>query len=72
MQTKIIILSDLYDIRKRKKKELEYYKKQLEELQMKMSYIRQEIVLTEKIIVMIRQEEVVDISDYIKEKNERS
>jgi hypothetical protein len=68
----IILLQDLYDIKKRKQKELEFYKSQLEALQVKMAFIRQEIILTEKIISMIRSEEVIDISKHIKESNERT
>lgn len=59
--TKLIILKDLQDARDRKRKELEFYNKQLEELQRKMFWINKEIELTSTIINMIEEEKVTDL-----------
>ena len=40
---KIILLSDLKDLRKQKQQELKYYSERLEELNKKMFFIRKEI-----------------------------
>lgn len=66
----IILLQDLYDIRKRKQKELDFYKSQLDELHIKMTFIKHEIKLTEKIIKMIEREEIVEINNHIRNSNE--
>ena len=41
----------------------EYYLKELEELQRKIGYLRQEVSLTNTIINMIKTEQVYDIKD---------
>lgn len=58
----ILSIDEIYDMRDRKRLELEYYTKQLEELQQKMVFIRKEIVLTETIIKMVETEEVIDLT----------
>lgn len=60
------MISDLLDIRARKQQELEFYNQQLKELQVKMVFIQQEINITNKIITMIEQEEIIDIGLHIK------
>jgi len=62
----IILMSDLINIRLRKQKELEFYIQQMEELKLKMMFIRQEINLTGKIIDMIEKETLIDIALHIK------
>ena len=62
----ILMISDLLDIRSRKLKELEFYTQQLEELQLKMTFIQQEINLTNNIINMIEKETLIDIGLHIK------
>jgi hypothetical protein len=64
--TDIIVMSDLLDIRARKLKELEFYNQQLKELQLKMVFIQQEILLTNNIINMIEKEQIIDIALHIK------
>lgn len=64
--SEIIIISDLLDIRARKQQELEFYNQQLKELQVKMVFIQQEINITNKIITMIEQEQIIDIGLHIK------
>jgi len=58
----ILSIDEIYDMRDRKRLELEYYTKQLEELQQKMTFIRKEIILTETIIKMVETEEVIDLT----------
>jgi hypothetical protein len=60
------MISDLLDMRARKQQELEFYNQQLKELQVKMVFIQQEISLTNKIITMIEQEQIIDIALHIK------
>ena len=68
---KIILLSDYIDQKVRKEKELEYYTKELEELQKKMWFIRKEIQLTNLIIEIVEQEKVINIRDYLEDKRDR-
>jgi hypothetical protein len=65
---KIILLSDFIDTRIRKEKELEFYQKQLEEIQQKMHWLKRELDLTNTIIEMIETENVVNIRDHLLEK----
>lgn len=58
----IIDITEIYELRDRKNRELEYYNRQLQELQHKMQVIRREIDLTYIIIQMVEKEEVVDFS----------
>lgn len=69
MDKKIIVdISEVFELKKRKQDELDFYQKQLEELQFKMSMITQEIRLTEQIIIMIEHETVIDIDKKIRNK----
>jgi len=67
---KIIILSEFIEQKVRKEKELEYYTKQLEELQRKMFFLRKEIQLTNVIIDIVEKEKVIDIREYLEEKRD--
>ena len=49
----IINLQEVYEIRNRKERELDYYNKELEKLQIEMAFIKQEINLTNTIIDII-------------------
>jgi hypothetical protein len=64
----IISLAEIRTMKKRKEDELAYYTKQLEELQVKMNFIRKEIVLTETIIRMVESENVPDLIMQAEEK----
>ena len=66
--SKIILLSDIYETKARKEKELAYYKEQLEILNQKMFFIRKDIEITTICINLIENEMVVDIKQLIKEK----
>ena len=68
---KIILLSDYIEQKVRKEKELEYYAKELEELQKKMWFIRKEIQLTNLIIEIVEQEKGINIRDYLEDKRDR-
>ena len=48
-------------ILERKEKELEYYLKELEELQTKIGYLTREVGLTNQIIDMIKKEQIYDV-----------
>lgn len=59
--SKIILLNDIMDHRKQKKKELDFYQKELEKLLTRMAIVKHEIKLTEDIIKLIKNEMVVEI-----------
>lgn len=62
---KIILLSDLKDLRKEKERELKFYSERLEELNNKLFFIRKEIDLTNFIINLIEKENIVDLRKLI-------
>jgi len=64
----IILLQDLINIKKRKQSELEFYNTQLNDLKIKMSFIKHEIELTSQIIAMIEKEDILDLQKYLKDK----
>lgn len=68
--SKIILLTDIYETKARKEKELAYYKEQLEILNQKMFFIRKDIEITTICINLIENEMVVDIKQLIQEKKE--
>ena len=59
--SEIILITDLIDLKKRKEHELEFYRKQLDELMLRMSFIQHEIKITNQIIVMIEHEKIMEI-----------
>ena len=65
------MLSDYIEQKVRKEKELEYYTKELEELQRKMFWLRKEIQLTNVIIDIVEKEKVIDIQEYLEDKRDR-
>ena len=68
MANTIIRLTDIYETRDRKEKELAYYKEQLEILRQKMFFIQKDIEITNLCIQMIENEKVLDIKQLVKEK----
>lgn len=66
----IIDITDIYEQRDRKEKELKYYQEELEKLMMKMGMIQHEIGVTETIIRLIENEQVLDLQQAIKEKRQ--
>jgi|GEM_PF-6520351 hydroxymethylpyrimidine/phosphomethylpyrimidine kinase len=66
-QTSLIIdITEIFQHKQRKEKELEFYRKELEKLQFKMYMVSQEIKVTETIIGMIETEKVVDLVEQMK------
>jgi len=65
---RIILLDDVYEMRKRKEEELAFYREQLEKLKEKMYFIQSDINLTNVIIGIIENETVVDVKKLIKDK----
>ena len=68
---KIILLKDVIETKLRKEKELDYYQKQLEELQMKMVFLKKDIHLTNTIINIIESENIMQLEPLILDKNVR-
>lgn len=59
--SKIILISDVIEQKLRKEQELEFYEKELAKLQGKMFWLKKEIELTNHIISIIENEEVMDL-----------
>lgn len=66
MEAKIILLNDIYDMRKRKEEELAFYNEELRKLKFKLDIVRREIDLTNTIIDMIEKEKIEDINNRIR------
>jgi hypothetical protein len=60
-ERKVILLHEVIEQRLRKEKELEFYKQQLEEIQVKISFLDRELTLTNLIIDIIHGENVIDL-----------
>lgn len=67
-EKRIIFITDLIDQRLRKEKEIEFYEKQLEEINGKLFWLRKEKELTQTIIDIIEKEKVVDIREQMYER----
>tara|TARA_B110000211_G_scaffold42834_1_gene44665 strand:- start:13835 stop:14035 length:201 start_codon:yes stop_codon:yes gene_type:complete len=57
----IIILSDFIEQKAQKEKELLFYEEKLDELTMRMKFLRQEIDLTNSIIKIIETESIIKV-----------
>ena len=64
----IINISDLYDEKERKQKELEFYQEELDKLMLRLGMLQHEIGVTETIINMIEGEYLVDLKEAIKKR----
>lgn len=60
-ESKIILLSDIYETKRRKEEELKFYNDQLEKLKSKMFFIQKDIEITNLCIELIEKEKVVEI-----------
>jgi len=69
-EKRIILISEFIETKLRKEKELEYYLKELRELETKILYLRQEVGLTNTIINMIKSEKVLDIAEHFASTND--
>ena len=58
---KIVFLTDIIEQKLRKENELQYYEQQLTELNNKMFFLRKEIDLTNTIIDIISNDNVIDL-----------
>jgi hypothetical protein len=67
---KLILITDFIEQKVRKESELEFYLKELGELEKKIGYLRNEVSLTNTIISMIKGEMVYDIKDTMLANNE--
>lgn len=68
MTGKIILLNDIYAMRKRKEEELAFYHEQLEKLKEKMFFVQKEIDITNLCIEIIEKETVLDVKRLVEEK----
>lgn len=66
---KLILLTDVIEQKLRKEQELEFYLKELAELQSKIRGLQNEVNLTNTIIDMIQSDTVVDFKEEFLEKN---
>jgi hypothetical protein len=60
-ESKLILITDILEHKKRKEDELEFYNTELKSLLVKMETLRREVTLTKDIINMIEKEEVKNI-----------
>lgn len=67
---KIILLSDIYELRKKKEDELRFYNEELEKLKDKLFFVQKEIDITNFIIDVIERETVVDIKQLVQDKKD--
>ncbi len=67
-KSNIIELSDILEQKLRKERELSFYEGQLAQLLFRMETIRKEIEITNMIIELVSDENIIDIQDYIKSK----
>lgn len=70
-EKRLILITDFIEQRLRKEQELEYYLKELDELESKISWLRREVDLTNTIIDMIKSENVYDIKDQLIANNKK-
>lgn len=63
---KIILLTDIYETKRRKEEELKFYNEQLEKLKTKMFFLQKDIDITNLCIELIEKEKVVEIKKVIK------
>jgi hypothetical protein len=68
---KIIFITDLIDQRLRKEKEIEFYEKELKQIEQKLFWLRKEHTLTQTIIDIIQNDKVIDIREQMYERLER-
>ena len=69
-ESKIILLTDIYETKRRKEEELKFYNDQLEILKRKMFFLQKDIDITNLCIELIEKEKVVDIRRAIKDERD--
>jgi len=68
-EQKLILITDFIEQKLRKEQELEFYIKELNELNRKIGFLRAEVDLTNTIIDMIKREQVYDVEENMIENN---
>lgn len=68
-ERKLILLSDFIDQRVRKQNEIEFYEKELQEIERKLFFLRKEQQLTVTIIDILTKEKVYDIKEEMEKKH---
>ena len=68
-ESRLILITDFIEQKLRKEKELEYYLKELDELQTKIGYLNREVGLTNQIIDMIKKEQIYDVKQNLIDNN---
>ena len=71
-ERKIILITDIIDQKLRKEKEIDFYEKELKNIENKLFFLRKEQQLTQFIIEIIETEKVVDIREQMYERLEIS
>ncbi len=66
---KIIILSDIIQNKVQKEQELARYNEELVRIQKHIAMLQSDLSLTQLIIDMIEQEKIIDMQEYIIERN---
>lgn len=69
-ESKLILITEFIEQKLRKEQELEFYLKELAELNRKIGFLRGEVDLTNTIINMIKCEQVYDIKEEMIANNE--
>ncbi len=69
-ESKLILITEFIEQKLRKEQELEFYLKELTELNRKIGFLRAEVDLTNTIINMIKREQVYDIKEEMIANNE--
>jgi len=69
---KIILLTDIYETKRREEEELRFSNEQLEKLKTKMFFIQKDIEITTLCIELIEKEKVVEIKRAIKDERDIS
>ena len=68
-QQKLILITDFIEQKLRKEQELEFYMRELADLNRKIGFLRAEVDLTNTIIDMIKREQVYDVEENMIENN---
>lgn len=68
-EQKLILITEFIEQKVRKEQELEFYMKELTELNRKIGFLRAEVNLTNTIIDMIKREQVYDVKEEMIENN---
>ena len=68
-EQKLILITDFIEQKLRKEQELEFYMRELADLNRKIGFLRAEVDLTNTIIDMIKREQVYDVEENMIENN---